>query len=164
MAQATPTSLNEKEQALLAETQAARLKGLDEDALIELHGRIRRARDKYVGLHRREVAGQVGAKRARGAASAAPRRSASKAELFEAGLARVSASLAKAARASAAALKAERLAAAQAAPRPKSAPAKAGSKVKPAAPRARAKQPAERKAVTGARAAGARKAAKRAAK
>jgi hypothetical protein len=110
--------LTRNEQALLAETSTERLRALGEDALIELHARVRRARNKFVHLHRREVAQHVDATRARGVASVPPRRSASKAEIFEDALARVSASLARAARATAASLRAERLAAARSAVRP----------------------------------------------
>ena len=78
-----------------------------------LHGRVRRARTKFVTVHRREVAERVQEAGARGLVSEAPRRSAAKAELFEAALARVSAALASAARQSAADLRAERLAAAR---------------------------------------------------
>ena len=112
MAKATVTSLTEKERGLIAETQLARLRGLDEDELVELHTRVRRARNKFVKLHRRDTAAQVIEASARGIVNAGPRRSASKAEIFEDALARVSTSLAKAARESATALRDERLAAA----------------------------------------------------
>ena len=124
MATATPGSLTRSEWSLVDETRRAHLATLDEDALVALHGRVRRARDKHVQLHRRGVGAAVGRKGARGAASQAPRRSASKAEIFEDALARVSAALAKAARQSAAELRAERLAAARKAPTKKKAPAK----------------------------------------
>ena len=48
MAKATVTSLTEKERTLVAETQPARLRELDEDGLVELHTRVRRARNKFV--------------------------------------------------------------------------------------------------------------------
>jgi hypothetical protein len=134
MAQASPGNLTRSEWTLVDETRRDNLQQLDEDALVALHGRVRRARDKHVQLHRREVGAAVGRKGARGTASSAPRRSASKAEIFEDALARVSAALAKAARQSAAALRAERLAAARRAPAAK----------KTAAPRApRKKSPAK---------------------
>ena len=116
MAQATPGNLTNAEWQLVDETRRDNLAQLDEDALVVLHGRVRRARDKHVQLHRREVGAAVSRKGARGTASGAPRRSASKAEIFEGALARVSAALAKAARESAARLRAERLAAARKAP------------------------------------------------
>ena len=111
MAKATVTSLTDKERALIAETQPARLRELDEDQLVELHTRVRRARNKFVTLHRRETGDQVIEAGGRGIVSAGPRRSASKAEIFEDALARVSSSLARAARRSAADLRAARLAA-----------------------------------------------------
>ena len=130
MAKATPGTLTEAEWALVDETRRDNLQQLDEDELVALHARVRRARDKHVQLHRREVGSAVGRKRARGTASVAPRRSASKAEIFEGALARVSAALAKAARESAAQLRAERLAAARKRPAKKRGAAK-----KKAAPR-----------------------------
>ena len=163
MARATPQSLTEKEQVLLSETQPERLRAMDEEALIALLTRVRRARDKFVQLHRREVATQVGAARARGTASVAPRRSASKAEIFEQALARVSSSLARAARATAASLRTERLAAARSTTRPAATaePTPAPAKRKTAAPRSRGKEPIERKAAAATRASGARRQAKR---
>src|SRR5262245_60337258 len=162
MARATPQSLTRKEWALLTDTRPDRRRAMDEAALIELHARVRRARDGFVQLHRREVAAQVDAARARGTASVAPRRSPSKAEIFEDALARVSSSLARAARATAASLRAERLAAARSATRP-AAPAEptpAPPKTKTAAPRARTRAPIERKAAAATRASGARRQAR----
>jgi hypothetical protein len=104
--------LTDAERMLVLETEARELAALDEDALVELHTRIRRARGKYVGQYRRGAAGRVGAVGGRGKANAQNQRARDKAEVFEAALARVSTSLAKAAKASAAQLKAERLAAA----------------------------------------------------
>ena len=166
MSRATPLSLTEAERGLVAETQRARLAALDEDALVALHARVRRARDKYVKLHRREVATQVGSARSRGKVSTAPRRSADKAEIFEDALARVSSSLAKAARASAAALRAERLAAANtaseapAARSPRGAASRGAATSKPAAAGTK-HTPIERKTVASSRAEGARRQAKR---
>jgi hypothetical protein len=163
VARATPQSLNRKERALLDETSSASLRTMDEDALIELQARVRRARDRFVHLHRREVADHVDVARARGVASLAPRRSASKAELFEDALARVSLSLARAARAAAASLRAERLAAARSAARPGGSvePTRAPPKTKASRPRARDKAPIERKVVAATKASGARRQAKR---
>ena len=42
--------LNDAERQLVDETEQARLAELDEDGAIELETRIRRARNKYVGL------------------------------------------------------------------------------------------------------------------
>jgi hypothetical protein len=162
VARATPQSLTRSERALLNETDAERLRTLDEDALIELHARVRRARNRFVQLHRREVAKEVGARRARGVASVPPRRSASKAEIFEAALARVSSSLARAARATAASLRAERLAAARPARQPTGTRARATASPSKAAatPRARKRRPVERKVTASSRAANARREAK----
>ena len=163
MARATPQSLSDKERALLNETGTERLRALDEDALIELHARVRRARDRFVKIHRREVAEHVDATRARGVASVAPRRSASKAEIFEEALARVSSSLARAARATAASLRAERLEASRSASRPTAPakPTKMPPKTEAATPRARRTAPIERKVSAATRASNARRQAKR---
>jgi len=107
-------SLTEAELALVRETDRDRLAGLDEDALAELHDRIRRARTKYVNVYRRTGAATVRAKGGRGVAKERNARNAAKAEVFEDALARVSRALAAAARASATALRAERVAAARA--------------------------------------------------
>ncbi len=166
MAKATVQSLTDKERQLVSETEPARLRGLDEDALAELHLRVRRARDKHVTNHRREVAQQVAATKSRSVASAPPRRSASKAEIFEAALARVSTQLAKAARQSAAELRAERLAAARrdagtAAPKRSAAPAAATSAAPAKRTRSASRRPIERKAAASSASAGARRQAKR---
>jgi hypothetical protein len=162
MVRATPASLTDKERSLLAETQRAHLATLDEDELAALHLRVRRARDKFVQLHRREVGEQVGAAAARGKVSGAPRRSAGKAEIFEDALARVSTALARAARQSAAALRAERLAAAAGTNAP---PVKARRPPKQQdgaarAERSRSRTPAERKSMASTKATGARRQAR----
>ena len=102
-------SLTEEESNLVRETKLAQLKELDEDGLVKLHRRIRRARNKYVKLYRRKASAKVAAKGGRGIARPKNTRSAGKAEVFEDALARVSRRLAAAARASAAELKAQRL-------------------------------------------------------
>lgn len=108
------TSLTAGERDLVRETEKERMAELDEDALVELHRRIRRARNKYVGLYRREAAERVRDVGGRGAARPRNRRNAGRAEVFEDALARVSRRLALVAKQSAADLKAERLAAARA--------------------------------------------------
>ena len=87
MAKATVTSLTEKERALVAETQPARVRERDGDDLVELRARVRRARATVVPLHRRETGALVLGAGARGLVNAGPRRSASKAEIFEDALA-----------------------------------------------------------------------------
>ena len=105
--------LTDAEVQMIEETKPANLAELDEDALGDLHNRVRRASSKYRKLHRRQASAQVREDRGRGKAAAKNPRSAVKAEVFEDALARVSRSLSKAAKASAAELKAERLAAAK---------------------------------------------------
>jgi hypothetical protein len=155
--------LTESERLLVLETEPAALASLDEDALVALHDRIRRARGKYVGQYRRGAAASVPSVGGRGKAHGQNQRARDKAEVFEAALGRVSGALAKAARASAAALKAERLAAAgavsTASPRPgssRTASAKPGSAVPTSA-----KAPITKKKNASTLAAGARRQAKR---
>ena len=82
--------LTEDEADLVRETEVARMAELDEDDLLALHSRVRRARTKYVKLYRRQASARVAAKGARGSARPANRRNADKAEVFELALARVS--------------------------------------------------------------------------
>jgi hypothetical protein len=162
--------LNDSERLLVAETDPDALAGLDEDAAIELEGRIRRTRDKYVSQYRRGASAAVAEKGGRGKARPENARAIAKAEAFERALSQVSRRVAALARQSAAALRAERLAAARAAKQtdwPGS-----GERVprqrreRPAAPAApvgdRAlRSPASEKERAGALASGARRQAKR---
>jgi len=107
--------LTESERLLVAETEAVELAPLDEDATADLHTRIRRARNKYVGQYRRAASSKVAEHGGRGKARQENRRAAMKAEAFEEALARVSRRLAVLARQSAARLRRERLDAARAA-------------------------------------------------
>ncbi|MCD9622699.1 hypothetical protein [Rhabdothermincola salaria] len=113
MNKATLRTLSAADQDLLRETEPARLRELDEDDLLALHARIRRARNKYAKNYRRQAASRVTADKSRAVASKANQRTSAKAEVYEDALARVSRHLAKAARQSAEALKSERLAAAR---------------------------------------------------
>jgi hypothetical protein len=163
VATATVHSLTKSERSLVAETERKRLIDLDEDGLLALLDRVRRARNKHVQLHRQEVGRQVSAKGARGMASTPPRRSASKAEIFEDALARVSSELGKRARASAAELRADRIAAAR--QTRNDVPVKSAGRAKPstrqASPsRSRQPTPIERKKVSATASAGARRQAK----
>jgi hypothetical protein len=106
-------SLTEAELLVIRETDREAMAGLDEDALLDLHQRIRRERNKYQGQYRRQARARVAEVGGRGAAHGRNQRARDKAELFEGALARVSTALAKAARASAAELRAERLVAAR---------------------------------------------------
>jgi hypothetical protein len=107
--------LTDAERLLVAETEPAELAALDEDAAIELEGRIRRARDKHVGQYRRAASARVPEQGGRGMARPLNTRAAMKAEAFEVALARVSRRVAVLARQSAAQLRTERLEAARAA-------------------------------------------------
>ena len=120
--------LNDAEQALVRKAESKKLEKLDEDALIDLHSRARRARNKYTKLYRQRAAKQVTSKGRRGGASAALSKTHAKAEIFEDVLATVSDRLAVVAREQAETLKAERLAAAKG-QRKGAAEPKAGTKV-----------------------------------
>lgn len=115
MNQSTRKMLNSSERQLLRETEPAKLRKHDEDELVELHRRVRRARTKYAKLYRRRSSAQVKAHGTRAMASKANKRTSVKAEVFEDALARVSRRLAKMAAAEADQLREERLAAARAA-------------------------------------------------
>ena len=108
------SSLRDDELDLLRETESERMAQLDEDELLELHTRVRRARTKYVKLYRRQASVRVEDVGGRGLARAKNRRNADKAEIFEEALATVSKRVDVVARRAAAELKAERLAAARA--------------------------------------------------
>jgi hypothetical protein len=109
MKKAILAMLNDGERASLRQTEGASLARLDEDALIDLHTRVRRVRNKYTTLYRRRASAQVQQDSGRAKAHAQHARTAANAEAFEDALARVSRALAKAARARAVALRAERL-------------------------------------------------------
>jgi hypothetical protein len=106
-------SLGRDARDLIRETEPRRMAALDEEGLVDLHKRIRRARNKYVGIYRREVSGKVTKKGGRGAVRPKNARNAARAEVFEDALARVSTALAQAAEATAEQMKAARLSAAK---------------------------------------------------
>jgi hypothetical protein len=108
-------ALTDSERLLVTRTEAAQLAELDEDAAVELQGRIRSARNKYSGLYRRDAATKVAAKGGRGKARPENMRARMKAEAFEDALYRVSRRVASLARQSAIQLRAERISAARAA-------------------------------------------------
>ena len=109
------TLFSAKEQTLLVATEPARLVGQTEDQLGELLLLVRRARNKYSGLHRRQAAASVSAVGRRAATQSQNLRTLRKAEIFEDALARVARAYSGAARAAASELKSERLALAAAA-------------------------------------------------
>jgi septal ring factor EnvC (AmiA/AmiB activator) len=163
-----PTELHlfsDKEQTLLVATEPARLSELSEDELDALLTLVRRARNKYTKLYRRQSSTLVSKHSSRSGTSTSNQRTKRKAEIMEDALARVAAALAKAARATAKALKAERLEAARSAagsPRSgdRSAPRAASSTPAPgtSTPRGRASSPSRKAART---ASGARSQARR---
>lgn len=106
-------SLSEKDFRLYRQTKRDRLRELDEDELIDLHARVRNARNKHMTVYRREAAAAVGDKAARGAARRTTRSNAARVEALETALARVSRRLGTVAKQNAAALKQERLDAAR---------------------------------------------------
>jgi hypothetical protein len=170
MDKATLAMMNGEERALLRRVEPKVLKALDEDDLLDLHTRVRRARNKYSKLYRRRARAQVKADRSRGQASRAHTRTALKAEVFEDALAVVSRQLAEVARDTAEQLRAERLEAARVAKAGKSAPkatrAKASPKPSTGASKAKKKQrtPISKKSSASARAATRRSQAKKGSK
>jgi len=109
MNKATRAILTDAETELVLETEGERLTAHDEDELIALHDRVRRARTKYSKLHRRQASEQVRDDRSRGSAASKNQRTLAKAEVFEDALARVSRRLAVVARQQAKQHKADRL-------------------------------------------------------
>lgn len=149
------------EQTLLVATEPARLRPMSEDDLGDLLLLVRRARNKYSGLHRRQASATVPAVGRRAATQSQNLRTLRKAEIFEDALARVSRAYAAAAKSAAAELKAERLALAKGDAAPSAAPARRASNT-----RARSDQTERRVATSKARrssskAQGARRQAKR---
>jgi hypothetical protein len=98
-----------KEQTLLVDTESKRLVDLDEDALANLLTRVRRTRNKYSDLYRRQGAGAVKKSGARSVTSTSNQRTTQKAEILEDAVSRVARHLSSAARANANELKRERL-------------------------------------------------------
>ncbi len=103
------------EQTLLVATEPARLTELSEDDLDALLTLVRRARNKYTKLYRRQSADLVASSSSRHGTPTSNQRTKRKAEIFEEALARVARALAAAANATARELKRERLDAARAA-------------------------------------------------
>ena len=102
-----------KEQELLVATRTEDLKKMGEDDLADLLLIVRRARNKYSGLHRRQSTATAKSAGKRKAASTSNQRTLRKAEILEDALSRVSLYLSRAARASANECKRERIKAAR---------------------------------------------------
>ncbi len=163
MNKAVLNSMTDAERRLVAETESAAMTTLDEDELLELHTRVRRARSKYVKNYRRSAGARVGTRSSRGTAYAENQRQRDKAEVFELSLARVSRQVGKVAAQAAAELKAERLAAARgdAAPPPPSGASSSRATAKPSTKRAATRTTGGVKKDASSRAQGARRQAKR---
>lgn len=158
-------ALSDSDFQLVQSTSLGELRALDEDALLDLHTRVRRARNKHVGIYRRRGAARVQRKGARGAVREANQRNALRVEIFEDALSRVSRQLGVAARQASRELKEERLALAKTeSPAKAAAPAKAARKT-PAKKRVLSdktrKNPGRIKREAGTKATGARRQAKR---
>ena len=113
MNRAAIATLSLPERLLIEQTEPKALAALDEDEAGDLLLQVRRARNKYSKLYRRQAGAQVATDASRAKASAKNQRTRDKAEVFEDALARVSRRLAALARESAAELRTERLAAAR---------------------------------------------------
>src|SRR5262245_60635092 len=151
-------TLREDELSLLRETEPDRMARLDEDALLELHTRVRRARTKFVKLYRRAASTRVQAVGGRGLARPKNQRNAEKAEVFEDALARVSKRVDVVARQAAKELRAQRLAAARRKPSGVAAPARRpAAKSPPSRVRAHAKTTGDIKRDASTRAKGSRR-------
>lgn len=157
--------LTDSEKELVLAARPKQLRKLDEDELLELHKRMRRARNKYTKLHRRRASEQVKGDRARGKAAKRHARVAAKAEIFEDKLSKVSRRLAVVSREQAEALRDERLAAARGTESSGTASARQrrsprNSRKDDSNRRARDKRSIERRSVASSRATKARKNAK----
>jgi hypothetical protein len=115
MNQGLLNSLTDAERLLVAETERDVVKSLDEDELLDLHQRIRRARTKYVKNYRRAASAAVGQVGGRGKSYPRNQRDRDKAELFESVLAKVSREVAVAANRASMQLRSERIEAARSA-------------------------------------------------
>lgn len=166
MKQSVLRSLSEKDAALLIETKRRNMETLDEEELLDLHTRVRRARNKHSKNYRRSAAERVQSTGTRGGARPSNQRNRDRAEALEDALARVSRRLATVARRSATALRVERLAAAGAVtgdPRVRSSAPKGKAGTRPAdrAADKRPKTPARKKRNASSAAAGTRRQARK---
>lgn len=117
------------EQTLLVETEPDRLAELNEDDLVALLSRVRRGRNKYSDLHRRQGASAVRSSGKRYAATTSNERTLRKAEIFDDAVSRVARYVSRTARANSNDVKEARLAQAAKA-KPKKAAKKAPAKKK----------------------------------
>ena len=89
MDQAVLHSMTAAERRLVAETSQEAMAGLDEEELLALLSRIRRARSKYVSKYRRNARGAVVKRGGRGFSYPKNQRDRDKAEVLEGALASV---------------------------------------------------------------------------
>jgi hypothetical protein len=147
---ATRRLLTADEAKLIEQTTVAALNNKNLDDVGAIYDRVRKARDKYRGLHRRQASTQVRKDHSRGTGANKNLGSASKYEIFEEALARVSKREGELAKLNAGDLKKARLIAAAAAAEA----AKAAPPVPPRAKKAAAKKaPAKKAAPSAAKAA-----------
>jgi hypothetical protein len=165
MNRAVLNSMTAAERRLVDETSREAMAELDEEELLALHSRIRRARSKYVSTYRRKASRAVVKRGGRGFSYPKNQRDRDKAEVFEGALASVSRQVGRHAARAAAELKATRLAAARSdgsGPRKVSARAAASSQeAAESRPRGAKKTTGGIKKDASTRAAGARRQAKR---
>ncbi|ALV45369.1 hypothetical protein MB46_07550 [Arthrobacter alpinus] len=101
--------LKDTELDLIREVENKRMDLLDEDELLALHKRVRRARNKHTKNYRRRAAAGVAEEGSRGTSRPRHRKAAQRAEVFEEALSRVSLRLAAVAQEAHEVLKTERL-------------------------------------------------------
>ena len=136
---ATRRLLTADEAKLIEQTSVAALEKKNLDDVGAIYDRVRKGRDKYRGLHRRQASTQVRRDHARDTGANKNMGSASKYEIFEEALGRVSKREAELAKLNAGDLKKARLIAVAAA-------AEAAKSAPPVPPRARAKKAPAKKA------------------
>ena len=136
---ATRRLLTADEAKLIEQTSVAALDKKNLDEVGAIYDRVRKGRDKYRGLHRRQASSQVGKDHARGTGANKNMGSASKYEIYEEALGRVSKREAELAKQNAGDLKKARLIEA-------AATAEAAKPAPPVPPRARAKKAPAKKA------------------
>lgn len=155
--------LKRDELDLIREIEPDRLALLDEEELLSLHKRIRRARNKHTTNYRRKAADRVSDAGGRGAAASRSDKSRARAYVFEEALSIVSVELARVSHEAAEALKDERLARARKgkSPGPDSSGILDGSKVGPGRTRSHQKTTGGKKRDASSRSQGARRQAKK---
>lgn len=101
--------LKQGQRDVIRELEPARLELLDEEGLLQLHKRVRKARNKYTTNYRRKAADEVLEAGGRGAAANKSDKARARALVFEEALSMVSTELARVAHEAAEELKDERL-------------------------------------------------------